>query len=442
MGDNFEKEVRQFLGPRGPLQRLLPRYEPRPEQSEMAGAVLRALADQSVLLVEAGTGTGKTLAYLVPAIYAGQRVVISTGTKALQEQLMRKDLPVLGREFNLHAALMKGRGNYVCRRRHREFAMNPTFRFREEITVYDRLQDWIESTDSGDRADMAGLPDDFSAWREISSTSEQCLGQKCAFFKECFITAMRSRAQAADIIVVNHHLFLADLAIRGQAGMGLIPDYHTVIFDEAHSLPDIATEYFGRQANSWRLADLLQDARRVHKLGSLPAGELRAVLKAMDAAEEAGAAVFKAVGDKVRSLPDAAGENPRFSLKPLRNHPTITEEGERAGAELKLLAKVFDDYAKKDEVFGNLAERARSLGSDLAFILGQADPDHIFWGELRGRSVALRASPAELGPTLNELLFSENRPIIFTSATLAVRAGAKWSFQHFRDELGLGQADR
>ena len=443
MGASFEREVQRFLGPKGPLARLLPRYETRPEQSAMASAVLRALAEESILVVEAGTGTGKTLAYLVPAIYAGERVVISTGTKALQEQLMRKDLPVLSREFKLRVALMKGRSNYLCRRRHREFGLNPTFKFREEIGLYDRVQKWAETTVTGDRAEIRGLPDDFSAWREMSCTGEQCLGQKCDLFRECFITAMRGRAQAADIVVVNHHLFFADLALRASAPAGILPEYRTVIFDEAHALAEIATEYFGRQASTFRLADLAQDIRRLQRLGRLPDADLRAVLKALDAAEAAGNAVFKAVAERGRELAEGGGESLRFGLKPLRHHRLVLEEGERAGAELKLLAKVLGSHSKQEESFGGLADRADSLAVDLAFILAQEDPDHVFWAETRGRrTVVLRASPTELGPILSEMLFTESRPLIFTSATLAIHAGKKWSFAHFRSELGLADGER
>lgn len=442
MATNYEKEVRAFLGPRGPLKRLLPRYECRPEQADMAAAVLRCLADRSIAIVEAGTGTGKTLAYLLPALYSGERVVISTGTKALQEQLMNKDLPVLAREFEISAALMKGRTNYLCWKRYYEFGREPSFRFREEIPFYQRIEKWAEQTRTGDRAEIEGLPDDFSAWREITASGEQCVGQKCEYFNECFVTRMRARAQQADIVVVNHHLFFADLAIRSGAPGAIIPSYKTVIFDEAHGLAEVATEYFGAQVSTWRVMDLAQDIRRLSRAGQVPVDDLRAMLKALERAEFECNSVLKAVADEARLLPDAGGEGSRFSLEPLRKSALILEEGEKAASSLKLLAASLAAMARHEESIGGLAERAALLGSDLSLILAQEDPDQVYWAETRGRGVMLRASPAELGPILAERLFEPELPLVFTSATLAVMSEGKWSFDHFRSELGLAEPPR
>jgi len=440
MATGYEKEVKAFLGPRGPLAELLPNYEHRPEQAEMAAAALRALAGDRLLVVEAGTGTGKTLAYLVPAIYSSRKVVISTGTKALQEQLINKDLPVLTKEFKVTAAVMKGRTNYLCWRRYHEFSSAPAFDMRDEISVWDRIQEWARTTKSGDRAEVPHMPDQYSAWREMSSSSEQCLGQKCSHFEQCFVTKMRAMAQAADIVVVNHHLFFADLAVKSGGHGQVLPAYETVIFDEAHGLAEIATEYFGPQVSTWRILDLGRDLRRIQRLGQLPVPVLRVILGALEKAEGSAIDALKFLAEEGASA--AGGESSRFSIGRMKGDPAVVEEGERAVGELRLLAKTLSDHKGELEVLENLADRANGLARDLAFILAMDDPDHVYWAETRGRGVILRASPAELGPILSELLFSEDFPIVFTSATLAVRSNKRWSFSHFSSELGLADSGR
>ncbi len=440
MTSDYEREVREFLGSRGPLARLLPRYEQRPEQSHMAAAVLRALAERSILVVEAGTGTGKTLGYLVPCIYSGERVVISTGTKALQEQLMYKDLPVLEREFKIRAAIMKGRTNYLCWKRFREFNQAPSFKFHEETGFYEDIMNWAEKTKTGDRAEIKGLPDQYSAWREISASGEQCVFQKCEYWDQCFVTKMRARAQASDIVVVNHHLFFADLSIRGDAPSSVLPEYHTVVFDEAHSLPEIATEYFGVQVSNWRMADLGQDVRRLNKIGKVSTEDLRALLKSLESAELACEGLFKAVSEASMLGSGGWAEGSRFSLDVVREKAEVIEQGERAGSSLMDLSVSLSALSCKDEAVP-LAERSKLLAGDLGFILSQDDPGHVYWAETRGRGVIMRASPAELGPILEELLFVPEMPVVFTSATLAVKRGNGWSFEHFNSELGLTEGD-
>jgi ATP-dependent DNA helicase DinG len=415
----------------------LPRYEYRPEQTELAAAVLRALASEGVLLVEAGTGTGKTLAYLLPALYSRRKLLISTGTKALQEQLITKDLPVLQRTFKVTAAVMKGRSNYLCWKRYHEFQRAPVFSFRDEITPWERIQQWALQTKSGDRAELPDLPDNYSAWRELSATAEQCLGQKCEFFQSCFVTRMRAQAQAADIVIVNHHLFFADLALRDQASATVLPEYDTVIFDEAHALAETATEFFGSQVSTWRLADLAQDLRRLERLGQMPRRALRVMVQTLTRAEQDTEAALKEVAEAGLKTGEGAGEGSRFSLLPLKGWPALMEEKERAVSGLKLLAQTLADLGPQDEILLGLAGRAKSLAQDLDFILGMNDPEHVFWAETRGRGVILRASPAELGAILQERLFGRPRPLVFTSATLAVQDGKTWSFSHFRNQLGL-----
>src|SRR4051812_23087706 len=250
------------------LARALPSYERRAEQLQMAAQVAHALARGHKLVVEAGTGTGKTLAYLLPAAQSGLKVVISTATKTLQEQLADKDVPLvqaLGAKERF--AFLKGRQNYLCLLRKEHFDRQPTFAVREEAGMYGQLHAWAQETRTGDRAELTGLPDAFATWREVNSTPDTCTGQKCAHYDRCFVFAMRRQASEADVVIVNHHLFFAVLALRsssaGDAGAAVLPRYDAVIFDEAHAVPEVATENFGVQLGSFRVAELGRDAARV-----------------------------------------------------------------------------------------------------------------------------------------------------------------------------------
>ncbi|HVG38366.1 MAG TPA: ATP-dependent DNA helicase, partial [Pyrinomonadaceae bacterium] len=262
--------MEKIFGRDGLIARAHPDYEYRPGQIQMAEAVLRAFADKRHLIVEAGTGTGKTLAYLVPAIAAatngGGRVVISTGTKNLQEQLMEKDIPflqrVLPRKFT--AAYMKGRSNYACLHRIKKAEHSPVLEGLDEMDYFDEVRRWARDSQTGDRAELTMLPENLPFWRHIDARSEICLGQKCPDYDPCFITRMRQRATDADLVIVNHHLFFADLALRGGEYGQVIPDYSAVIFDEAHSIEDVAAEYFGSQVSNFQVEDLLRD------VGALP----------------------------------------------------------------------------------------------------------------------------------------------------------------------------
>src|SRR5436189_1110095 len=255
----------EVFGPDGLIAQAHPDYEHRPGQIDMARAVMRAFEEQRHLIVEAGTGTGKTLAYLVPAVAAALggrgRVIISTGTKNLQEQLMEKDIPflqsVLPKPFG--ATYMKGRSNYLCLNRLARAQDSPVLDGLEEVDYFEEVNDWASVTQIGDRAELLNLPESLSFWRHIDARPETCLGQKCPDYDPCFITRMRDRAKEADIIVVNHHLFFADLALRNGNYGSVLPDYTAVILDEAHLIEDVASEYFGAQVSNYQIDDLLRD---------------------------------------------------------------------------------------------------------------------------------------------------------------------------------------
>src|SRR5712671_3513382 len=257
--------MNEIFGPDGLIAQAHPEYEHRPGQIDMARAVMRAFEQRKHLIVEAGTGTGKTLAYLVPAVAAALggrgRVIISTGTKNLQEQLMEKDIPflqsILPKKFT--AAYMKGRNNYLCLQRFHRSGDSPVLNGLDEMDYFEEVSHWVKGTETGDRAELANLPENLSFWRHIDARSESCIGQKCPDFDPCFITRMRDRANQADIVVVNHHLFFADLALRDSAYGRVLPDYTAVILDEAHLIEDVASEYFGAQVSNYQIEELIRD---------------------------------------------------------------------------------------------------------------------------------------------------------------------------------------
>src|SRR2546421_2630304 len=258
--------AKQFFSRGGTLSQWHSNYEFRAGQVEMAEAVESALRDRRHLIVEAGTGTGKTLAYLVPAILSGRRIVVSTGTKNLQEQLFFKDVPFLQKHFErpLQVCYMKGRGNYACRQKIYDAEREPILDGLEETADFQIIREWEKTTEFGDRAEIKTLPEQSTAWAKLDARSDLCSGQKCPQFERCFITLMHQRAQESDIIIVNHHLFFADLALKDeeQAG-GVLPAYDAVVFDEAHELEDVAGQYFGIAISSYRLADLGRDIAAV-----------------------------------------------------------------------------------------------------------------------------------------------------------------------------------
>src|SRR3954468_22730949 len=253
---------RQFFGRGGTLSKWHPNYEFRPGQVDMAEAVESALADKRHLIVEAGTGTGKTLAYLVPALLSGKRIIVSTGTKTLQEQLFFKDVPFLQQHFTrpLKVCYMKGRNNYACRQKIYDAENSPVLTGLEEVADFQIIQNWEKTTEFGDRSEIKSLPESSSAWAKFDARSDLCSGQKCQNYERCFITLMHQRALESDIIIVNHHLFFADLALKDEeyAG-GILPEYHAVVFDEAHELEDVAGQYFGVSISSYRFDDLRRD---------------------------------------------------------------------------------------------------------------------------------------------------------------------------------------
>ena len=281
--------LRRFFARNGLLSKAHPNYEYRPGQAEMAEAVESALAEHRHLIIEAGTGTGKTLAYLLPAILSGERVVISTGTKNLQEQLFFKDIPLLQGLFDnpLEVCYMKGRANYLCRQKVYDAEREPILNGMDEVSEFRIIRDWEQTTESGDRAELSELPEASTVWPKLDARSEMCAGQKCKQFDRCFITAMHRRAAESNIIIVNHHLFFADLAVRDQAFGGILPDYSAVIFDEAHEIEDVAGQYFGMSVSNLQFQQLVRDTAAIARRKQFATADLdRSLIYLGDRAEE------------------------------------------------------------------------------------------------------------------------------------------------------------
>jgi ATP-dependent DNA helicase DinG len=420
----------EFFRPGGVLARTRRDFEHRPGQQAMSEAVARVLERGGTLMVEAGTGTGKTLAYLVPAIACGRRVVISTGTRNLQDQLLGQELPFLRDEVGveLSACAMKGRDNYLCRYRLGQMERQPLFEDAGEARWLDSISAWAGCTRTGDRAELADLPDRLKLWRDVNARADTCTGSRCPEYEPCWLTRLKRRAHDCQIVVVNHHLFFADLALRTAFG-AVLPEYDTVIFDEAHLLEEIATQYFGLQVSTAQVEDLAREAERLAARSGGPgsggggAGPLR---RASDA-------LFDAIRER---LP---GESGRVRFEPaVRGGPDLE-------VEWAVLSEALDDVGRRatrcagaEEAADALRQRSSAVRETLGHVLQRDDPAFVYGMEARGRGgVVLSASPIDVSSLLRAGLFERLHAAVLTSATLAVRG----SFAFFCRRLGLEQAE-
>lgn len=446
----------QFFAPGGVLSRTHPAYEFRRGQLQMAQAVEQALAEKRHLIVEAGTGTGKTLAYLLPVIRAGKRVIISTGTKNLQEQLFYKDVPFLEHALSegqpagirLSVCYMKGRSNYLCRKKLYDLTDQPVLSGLEEIEQYRAIAAWEKTTSTGDRAELAELPEASLLWHKLDARAEACIGQKCSQWERCFITEMRRRAMESDIIIVNHHLFFADLAIKLQADgapdAGILPEAAAVMFDEAHELEDVAGSYFGISVSNLRVEELARDVENSlqHNRMFTPA-----LSSAIGSLRERSQFFFSL-------LPPGEG---RFAFDTRREF--LEENGDEFlsfNQALTRLAGELESLPQKPEEIFNFVRRTQEVQAQLGFAMESDDRNTVFWIERRGKSVParaqrnnerspaltgrqnvfLQATPIDVGPILRECLWSKLECAVLTSATLAVGG----EFEYIRKRLGMEHA--
>lgn len=398
--------MQEFFGPGGILEQRLADYEFRPSQVRMAEAVHEALEEQNHLIIEAGTGTGKTLAYLLPALVYGRRILVSTGTKTLQDQIFYKDIPLLesliGR--SIRAAYLKGRNNYLCRLK-LETAQTEGLFTPKELRTFQSILGWAQQTETGDRAELGSIGDDSALWSRLDARRDRCLGTKCKDYDRCFLTLVRQKAMEADIVVVNHHLFFADLAIRKTDMVAILPDYSAVIFDEAHDLEDVATEYFGFHVSNYRLAELIHDAAKLEL-------DVELVSRASER-------FFNG-----------------FALLREGRHPINNLDGiDALIAELRHARTAFKETKDFAGTYEAMSRRAGELAEELEVFRNGTLENYVSWIERRGRGIFLEACPIDVSRMLQERLFSRVPSCVLTSATLTVAE----SFGYIRTRLGFNE---
>ena len=409
-------------------------FEARSAQLEMAAAVADVFDGGGVLLAEAGTGTGKTLAYLVPAILSRQRVLVSTGTKNLQEQIYFKDLPVLKRTLGVPftATYMKGRGNYLCLHRFDMLKDGAAIQSREDARAIELIDEWSRHTETGDRAEMEDLPEDVPFWTDIAATSENCIGADCPRFNDCFVTKMRARAAESDLVIVNHHLLCADASVRQSTFGEVIPSCKYAIVDEAHQLEDVATQYFGRHISNYRFDDFARDVDRAVAARQVPdrdAGE-----RLRDDADNVRDGARRLFGALQMLRLSGAGEN-RVRVKGPMLDPALPDAAALVQALEAIEATIRLTKDAGEDVLA-LAGRAAELRQDVRFLTRADDPGHVFYLETRGRGVFLRSSPIDVSDIVREMLLDRMNTTVLTSATLSVDG----RFDYVRGRLGIRRA--
>ncbi|MFO8239868.1 MAG: ATP-dependent DNA helicase [Dissulfuribacterales bacterium] len=419
----FAAAIRDILGPQGKLAQFLEGFEFRPSQLRMARDLMAAVQSRQDAVVEAGTGTGKTFAYLVPLILSGKKCVISTGTKNLQEQIYFKDLPLLKKTAGLSpdALLMKGRKNYVCLQRYHHYFSQSSLFGPARAQMKARMDAWLNGTQFADRAEVSWLPEDDALWDLVSATSEQCLGMECPYQERCFLSKLRRRAARATMIIVNHHLFFADMKVKAGGFGEIIPRFQVAVFDEAHTVEEVAAGYLGERVSTYQLQELINDCKK--EINAQKGKEKGGVKEALN--------LIQVGSDEIRTQLGAREDRGRFDpdfLAALRAGPgdRILKGLERLSGEMSL-----------DENNGSerqpLLLRTRDLGQNLELILKQRDSTWLNWYEKRGKTVVLHATPLDISSSLKDLLYAKVQSTLFTSATLSTHG----TFDYIRSRLGL-----
>ena len=426
---NILKQTREIFEPGGLLSRLLEQYEPRPGQLEMSVAAAQILAGGK-LAVEAETGIGKTLAYLIPAVLSGQKIVVSTHTLNLQEQILGNEIPFIKEHIDpeLSVLCVKGRQNYLCLYRWQQLAVHPQLEMFAPSATRKKIEQWLDETTTGDRAELSWLEDDSHLWREISATASQCLGSKCPHDSACYINELRRKAAGARLLIVNHHLFFSDLALRREGHGEVLPRYESVIFDEAHHLENVATQFFGFSFSHLQMFDLIKDIKLAGV--SLSDEKQERVIQATDSLHirsELFAGIF----------PAALGKFPLQEF--IVEHPEWENQVQGVAERLSSLEATLLALATEGEAWQGLAGRCQELRNILLAVAGLNKPPlgetYIRWYDRRERSLILTASPIDVAAELNTFLYPYVRSTIFTSGTLTVGG----DFSYFRKRLGLDQ---
>lgn len=417
--------VTQALAEDGPLARCVENFHARPQQQDMAAAIERTLDDNGVLICEAGTGTGKTFAYLVAAVLSGKRVIVSTGTKNLQEQLFHRDLPRVrdALAVPLVGALLKGRANYLCLQRLAAHAAAPGQLGAEVSADLAVIKKWAGRTEEGDRAELAEVPEGAAAWRFATSTSDNCLGGDCPHYGDCHVLKARRAAQGADIVIVNHHLLFADLAIR-QEGFGeLLPGADAVILDEAHQLPELATRFFGVSMGSGQLVELARDARAAYEAEAGDVPGFPAITRELEASVSALTGALAAFA-------------PRIAWDSIRAHPPVAAALEDLRQALSALGEALDPMAERGRFLAAAQRRARELGERLTLLCDHSTQQSVRWLEPGAQHFRWHASPLDVADPFSQWIREQGGAWILTSATLAVGG----HIESFAERLGLDDA--
>ncbi len=432
-------ETRQIFSPGGLLSQQLKGYDPRPGQLQMAEAIADILHDEDPwghnpelgrkLAVEAETGIGKTLAYLIPAVLSGQKIVVSTGTINLQEQILHKEIPFIREHIDptLEALCVKGRQNYLCLYRYQQFTASPQAPLFQNMRM-DALEEWLQDTETGDRAELDWLPDQSPLWREISATTSQCLGSNCPDYAPCFVTRLRKEAGKARLLIVNHHLFFSDLALRRFGFAEVLPRYESVIFDEAHHLENVATRYFGISLSHYQFLDLARDIEKAH------------AESVGDKEQEKALALAQSLSQQAQRLVSLFPlEKGRF---PLIDFTTDNDEWYRETAllanRLVLLADQLETVAMRYESWNAFLRRTSETSAALEHFTAPPDSSYVYWYERREKTVSLTASPIDIAQDLHKSFYNTVKAAIFTSATLTTGA----NFSYFFGRLGLDEATK
>lgn len=409
----------------GPLASSVPGYRLRSQQLELAERIAAAMADNLVLVAEAGTGTGKTYAYLVPALLSGGKVIVSTGTKNLQDQLFSRDIPTIRKALKapIKVALLKGRANYLCHYHLERALADGRFLSRDDAAYARQIARFARQTTSGDKAECADVPENATVWGMVTSTRDNCLGQECPQHKECFVLAARREALAADLVVVNHHLFFADVMLRDEGTAELLPACNTVIFDEAHQLPEIASLFFGESVSTAQFIELARDTR-IAALAS--ARDCLDLPRRCDGLE-------KAVRELRLTVPV---EPARFALPQLEARTGFADAVGSVLGEGEALAALLETQAQRSEGLDSCWRRAGDLLLRLRHWQSGENADFVRWGETHTHSMQLNATPLVIAEIMQKQMGGHPRAWIFTSATLAVQD----DFGHYCAEMGLDNA--
>ncbi|MCE1241432.1 MAG: ATP-dependent DNA helicase [Azonexaceae bacterium] len=418
--------LQEIFAPDGPLATAIGGYRVRPQQVEMAERVAEAIRNNAVFIAEAGTGTGKTFAYLVPALKSHGKVIVSTGTKTLQDQLFNKDLPMVREVLKapVRIALLKGRANYVCPYHLNRSLADGRFLSKEDAADARRIAVFAKTTQSGDKAECLEVNENSPVWNHATSTRDNCLGQDCPDYKTCFVMQARKEAMAADLVVVNHHLFFADVMLRDEGMAELLPACNTVIFDEAHQLPEVATLFFGDSVSTAQVLDLTRDAR---------AEGLQHARDCLDLTP-----LSKAVEKAARDLRLAVGiDSGRFSAGQLLERPEFAPALALLESELEKFVALLETQAQRAEGLEKCWQRATELRERLSRWRNPVDAGYVFWGEAFTQSLQLNATPLDVANIFRKQMGGHPRAWIFTSATLAVQG----KFHHYCAELGLGDPE-